>query len=141
MSNIGRVIPSQMSTFIDKKSGREIIKLTGGGVNDHLYFTENSFYSDDKHILYIHYDGNLNEGGLPNLYKMNLDSGESVQLTDFAPEDNPSGFNKSPDGEFVIYKKHEDLFVFYPESGVERLIARAPVGFVFGSTSVSFDKR
>ena len=85
MSNIGRVIPSQMSTFIDKKSGREIIKLTGGGVNDHLYFTENSFYSDDKHILYIHYDGNLNEGGLPNLYKMNLDSGESVQLTDFAP--------------------------------------------------------
>lgn len=141
MSNIGRVIPSQMSTFIDKKSGREIIKLTGSGVNDHLYFTENSFYSDDKHILYIHYDGNLNEGGLPNLYKMNLDSGESVQLTDFAPEDNPSGFNKSPDGEFITYMKRGELYVFYPESGVERLIARPPIGFKFGSTSVSFDKR
>ena len=54
MSNVGKQFASEMSTFIDKKSGKEIIKLTNSGVNYHLYFTENSFNSDDKTIIYRH---------------------------------------------------------------------------------------
>ena len=141
MSNVGRKIPSQMSKYIDKKSGREIIKLTSDGVNTHLYFTENSFYSDDRSILYLHFDGDMLNRGVMNAYKMDLEGGESVQLTDFAKEDNAHGFNKAPDGEFITYMKRGDLYVYYPETETERLIARCPVGFIFGATNVSHDKR
>ena len=40
MSSIGRVIPSEMETYIDKKSGIEVTKLTKSGTNIHFYFTE-----------------------------------------------------------------------------------------------------
>ena len=141
MSNIGRKIPSQMTTFVDKKSGLEVIKLTNGGVNTHLYFTENSFYSDDRHILYLHSDGDMKNRGPLNAYKMDLATGESEQLTDFSAEDNVGGFNKSPDGELISYIKGGDLYAYFPNEKREVLIARCPVGFTLGSTNVSRDKR
>ena len=141
MSNIGQVIPSKMKTFVDKKSGIQVTKLTDGGVNTHLYFTENSFYTDDKHIIYLHSEGNMRDKGATNLFKMDLETGESVQLTDFTLEDNVKVFNKSADGEIISYIKHGDLYVYYPATKEERLIARCPQGFTFGQSNISFDKR
>ena len=141
MSNVGRIIPSQMTSFTDRKSGREIFKLTSGGVNNHLYFTENSFYSDDKYIFYIHRDGDMKSQGVPNAYKMDLETGESVQLTDFSADDKACGFNKSPSGELITYMKRGDLYAYFPKTGEERLIARCPIDFVLGATNISHDSR
>ena len=43
-----------MKTYIDKKSGREVIKLTEKGNNRHMYFTDNSFTMGKNEIYYIH---------------------------------------------------------------------------------------
>ena len=39
MSNVGKEYPSEMRTYTDPKTGREIIQLTASGSNGHLYFT------------------------------------------------------------------------------------------------------
>ena len=41
MSNVGRQFPSEITTFVDEKSGRKIKQLTKTGTNVHFYFTEN----------------------------------------------------------------------------------------------------
>ena len=131
-----------MSTYIDKKSGKEIIKLTQSGTNVHLYFTENSFYSDDKYILYKHRDGTLENSGVTNLFKLDLDTGIRTQLTDFdAMGVTPKVFNKTHDGKKLFYNTERELYSIDVESGEHTLLATCPVGYTFGSTSVSYDNR
>ena len=143
MSNVGKQFPSEMSTFIDKKSGKEIIKLTSSGVNYHLYFTENSFNSDDKTIIYRHRDGSLQEPkGAVNLFKMDLETGIRTQLTDFdAMGVKPGVFNKTNDGKKLFYNTSRELYSIDVESGEHTLLAICPVGYHFGGTSVSYDNR
>ena len=131
-----------MTTYIDKKSGKEIIKLTQSGTNVHLYFTENSFYSDDKYILYKHRDGTLENSGVTNLFKLDLDTGIRTQLTDFeALGVTPKVFNKTHDGKKLFYNTERELYSIDVESGEHTLLATCPVGYTFGSTSVSYDNR
>jgi oligogalacturonide lyase len=81
MSNVGKQFPSEMSTYIDKKSGKEVIKLTESGVNFHFYFTENSFNTGDKEIIYLHSDEHLsNVDAFQDLYSMNLQRAVLVQF-------------------------------------------------------------
>ena len=143
MSNIGKVFPSEMTTYIDKKTGKEIKKLTSSGINFHLYFTENSFTGDDKYVIYRHRDGNLeNPVGPVNLFRLDLETGERVQLTDFEAEGKaPGGFNKTVDGKTLFYHTARELYAIDVESGEHRLLAVCPEGYSFGSTSVSFDGR
>ena len=142
MSNVGKQFPSEMSTYIDKKSGKEIIKLTQSGTNVHLYFTENSFYSDDKYILYKHRDGTLENSGVTNLFKLDLDTGIRTQLTDFeALGVTPKVFNKTHDGKKLFYNTEHELYFIDVESGEHTLLATCPVGYTFGSTSGSYDNR
>ena len=143
MSNVGKEFSSEISKFIDKKSGREITKLTDTGVNYHLYFTENSFTYDDKYIIYRHMDGSLqNPKSATNLFKMDLETGVRVQLTDFdAMGVRPRVFNKTKDGKTLFYNTASELYAIDVESGEHRLLARCPVGYYFGSTSVSHDNR
>ena len=80
MSNVGRQFPSEISTFVDEKSGRTIKQLTKTGTNVHFYFTENSYTLGDKEIIYRHVD----ENGNMELYAMDLETGVRTQITDFA---------------------------------------------------------
>ena len=143
MSNVGKQFPSEMSTFTDKKTGREITKLTATGVNYHLYFTENSFTGDDKYVIYRHRDGSMQspEGAI-NLFKLDLETGIRTQLTDFAATGKrPTVFNKTVDGSTLFYNDSQELWAIDVATGEHRLLARCPVGYSFGSTSVSFDNR
>lgn len=142
MSNVGKQFPSEMSSFIDKNSGKEIIKLTESGINTHLYFTENSFYRDDKYILYKHADGNLANPGVTNLFKLDLETGIRTQLTDFEEMGlKPYVFNKSNDGKKLFFTTWTELYSIDVESGKLTRLAVCPVGYFFGSISVSFDDR
>ena len=143
MSNVGKQFSSEMSIYIDKKSGKEVVKLTNSGVNYHLYFTENSFNSDDKTIIYRHRDGNLKDPkGTVNLFKMDLETGIRTQLTDFdAMGVNPGVFNKTNDGKKLFYNTSRELYSIDVESGEHTLLAICPAGYHFGGTSVSYDNR
>ena len=143
MSNVGKQFSSEMSIYIDKKSEKEILKLTESGVNFHLYFTENSFNSDDKTIIYRHFDGTLEKPeSAINLFKMDLETGVRTQLTDFDTMGvKPRIFNKTNDGKKLFYNTDRELYSIDVESGEHTLLATCPVGYTFGSTSVSHDNR
>ena len=143
MSNVGKQFPSEMSTYVDKKSGKEIVKLTASGVNYHLYFTENSFTGDDKAIIYRHFDGSLQKPeSAINLFKLDLETGVRTQLTDFdAMGLRPHVFNKTINGDKLFYNTADELWAIDVATGEHTLLARCPVGYSFGSTSVSYDNR
>ena len=143
MSNVGKQFLSEMSTYIDKKSGKEIIQLTNSGVNYHLYFTENSFNVDDKTIIYRHRDGSLQKPeSAVNLFKLDLETGIRTQLTDFdAMGVTAKVFNKTNDGKKLFYNTDRELYSIDVESGEQTLLAVCPAGYTFGATSVSYDNR
>ena len=84
---IGQTWKSEIREFKDAKTGRTIQQLTTTGNNIHLYFTENSFDAHKNEIIFRS-DRASGQDRLPhedpcyNLFRMNLDTGEIVQLTD-----------------------------------------------------------
>jgi oligogalacturonide lyase len=86
---IGRKWPSEAREFRDEKTGRTIRQLTTSGNNVHLYFTENSFDAYRNEIIFRSdrasgEDKAPHERPLYNLFRMDLGTGEIVQLTDEA---------------------------------------------------------
>ncbi|ULL14425.1 hypothetical protein DVH26_08160 [Paenibacillus sp. H1-7] len=83
----GNVLKHQMVKRKDDQTGRTVTQLTSlPGNHHHLYFTSSSFTADNRHILFISDAGT----GSPNLFKLALDDGTAVQLTD-----NRDGYMKS----------------------------------------------
>jgi oligogalacturonide lyase len=142
MAGIGTVIPSQMSTYIDEKSGREVIKLTNCGANMHFYFTENSFTLGDKEIIYCRKDDSCASNVGFDLYAMNLETGESVQITDFASKFKSVGsYTKTPDSRYILFLGDGDLYALDRSTNETRLIYKCPVGYTLCSPNVSYDSR
>lgn len=143
MSKIGEVRPSEMETYIDKKSGREITKLTKTGTNVHFYFTDNSFTLGDSEIIYTHTDSHLSvKGAIRDLYSMDLETGESVRLTDLGKQfKKVHSYTKSKDSKQILFVGDGDLYCFEREIGEVRLLYRAPVGCSLHNPHLSFDKR
>ncbi|TDF89797.1 oligogalacturonate lyase family protein [Paenibacillus piri] len=83
----GSLLQHRLEKRKDAQTGRTVTRLTSlPGNHHHLYFTSSSFSADNRHILYISDTGTDS----PNLFKLALDNGSAVQLTD-----NRDGFMKS----------------------------------------------
>ena len=100
----GKIWPSEIRTFTDKKSGRTIKQLTSTGNNVHMYFTENSFVQGTNEIIFQSdrasgKDKAPHEAPEYSLFRMNLDSGEIEQLSD----DVIKRATKTPDGKIIAY--------------------------------------
>lgn len=145
MSNAGKQFPSEMETYIDKKSGRKITKLTKTGDNYHFYFTENSFSAGDKEIIYHHSDIPFNEkGAFINLFAMDLETGVRTQLTDFAgcfKEIKFGCITKSIDSKMIIFIGDEDLYRFDRDTLSHTLLYKTPADFELTGISISHDNR
>ena len=90
---VGQTWQSEIREFADEKTGRTIRQLTSTGNNVHLYFTENSFDERENFIIfrsdrasgeerYSSSHKKPQERSLYNLFRMNLDTGEIIQMTD-----------------------------------------------------------
>ena len=78
---IGTRYPSEKRTYIDEKTGNLVTQLTQNGINFHLYFTDNSFDPTCENIYFM--SNRSNPGTeIVQLFRMNLASGEMIQLTD-----------------------------------------------------------
>lgn len=142
MSNIGKQFASEMERYTDKKSGKEVVQLTKTGTNWHLYFTDNSFTTGDKEIIYMHSDNSLREKANTEIFRLDLESGVRTQLTDFkAWFKTAGGFTKCPDSEYLVFLGDGDMYALNLTSGELKLLYRCPVGFALGHPSISFDKR
>ena len=137
---IGTVYPSEKRTYTDEKSGAQITQLTNQGINYYFYFTENSFDLDGKTIYFL--SNREHEGTeICNLFKMDLDSGEMVQLTDDPLGVEVGRITKTPDGEYVAYVTGSQLRLYNTKTGENKLLYEEKNHMLLQNLSFSCDKQ
>jgi oligogalacturonide lyase len=100
---IGKEFPSEIKEYIDSKTGNVVKQLTSNGSNNfHFYFTDNSFTADDKEIYFLS-DRSSITPKIYNLFKMDLQTGKMVQLTNEPKGISPSFHTKLPESDVVVY--------------------------------------
>jgi oligogalacturonide lyase len=140
----GQKWDSEIREFKDEKTGRTIKQLTHTGNNVHLYFTENSFDAHENYIMFRSdrasgTDKAPHEDPLYNLFRMDLDSGEIVQLTD---ENEPVGsVTKTPDSRIVVYVAGNQFKKLDTETGVISTIYTETEHYRVGAPSISANRR
>ena len=133
-----------MSEFKDEKTGRTIKQLTSTANNVHLYFTENSFDANKNRIIFRS-DRASGEDKAPaddplyNLFSLDLDTGEIVQLTD--ETDSVGGVTKTRDSKIVVYSTGNKIKKLDTESGEISVVYEETGNFSVGSPSIAFNRR
>ena len=78
---VGTVYPPEWREDVDPLTGRRVRQLTDSQAEDyHLYFYNPSVAPDGKHLIFF-----SERTGVSNLFRLDLQSGEIVQLTDARP--------------------------------------------------------
>lgn len=149
---IGDKWKSEIREFKDDKTGRTIKQLTQTGNNVHLYFTENSFDANKNEIIFRS-DRASGSKRAPhqnpsyNLFRMNLDSGEIVQLTDepaqTAGDDGGSvrRATKTPDSKLIVYHTGDQIKKLDMETGAISLLYEETGNYNIGSPSIAPNRR
>jgi oligogalacturonide lyase len=144
MDMIGQTWSSEIREFTDEKTGRRVRQLTSTGNNVHLYFTENSFDAHKDEIIFLS-DRASGEDKAPhadpvyNLFRMDLSTGEIVQLTDEA-----EGFRsvtKTPDSRIVVYVSGNQLKKLDRQTGETLVVYEETGDYRVGSPSISRNRR
>ncbi|MDF2962268.1 MAG: hypothetical protein K0S39_4003 [Paenibacillus sp.] len=147
----GTTVQHTFRNRADEATGKQVRQLTSTpGNHHHLYFTSSSFTLDNKQVLYISADLQ----GNPNIFKLSLESGEAVQLTD-----NREGILKSyvyyegkpyrglgkaspsynPHTEQLLYLQGNEVRLLHITTLEERVIFELPSGSMTGFTHLSAD--
>jgi oligogalacturonide lyase len=141
---IGQTWPSERRSFRDAETGRRIEQLTTSGNNVHLYFTENAFDLHNDAIIFRS-DRASNERRAPhehphyNLFRMDLGSGEIVQLTD---ETDPVGsVTKTPDSRLVVYVAGKAIKALDTQTGAVTTVYEETGNYTLGSPSICASQR
>jgi oligogalacturonide lyase len=141
---IGQTWPAEKREFKDNKTGKTVWQLTSAANNYHLYFTENSFDEKRDEIIFLS-DRASGESRAPherphyNLFRMNLGSGEIVQLTD-EPE-SVGSVTKTPDSAIIVYKTGKALKKLDPATGKTAVLYKEDPHYNVGSPSISRNRR
>jgi len=103
MGKKGDVYPDQRRKFTDLKTGRTVWQMTDtpGRLTKAQYATQNMVTPDCKWLVYGSDRGG--EKGKLNLFKMNLQTGESIQLTESTEGVESRWAHISPDGKEVYF--------------------------------------
>ncbi|MGA9347648.1 MAG: oligogalacturonate lyase family protein [Anaerolineae bacterium] len=141
---IGPKWPSEIREFKDEKTGQAIKQLTSIGNNVHLYFTENSFDAHKNEIIFRSdrasgEDKAPHEDPLYNLFRMDLETGEIVQLTDETTS--IGNVTKTPDSRLVVYATGNRIKKLDTESGEISTIYKETGNFRVGTPSISANRR
>ena len=110
MGKKGRVYPDQRRKYRDAKSGKVVWQMTDtpGRITRGQYATQNMATPDGEWIVYGSDRDNVKEQ--LNLFKMNLKTGESIQLTESTSDCQPRWAHISPDGKEVYYIEDTNHF-------------------------------
>jgi oligogalacturonide lyase len=78
---VGTVYPAEWRTYHDPQTGRAVTQLTNSPAEDyHLYFYNPTVTPNGRYLIFY-----SERTGLSNMFRLNLGSGEIVQLTDASP--------------------------------------------------------
>ena len=149
---IGDTWKSEIREFTDEKTGRTIKQLTTTGNNVHLYFTENSFDANANEIIFRSdrasgQDRAPHENPVYNLFRMNLDTGEIVQLTDEPAQSvgDDSGsihsVTKSPDSRIIVYRTGDKIKMLDTATGAFSVVYQETGNYNMGSPSIAPNRR
>jgi oligogalacturonide lyase len=141
---IGQKWDSEIGELEDKKTGRTIRQLTARGNNVHLYFTENSLDTHRNEIIFRSdrasgEDKAPHEDPLYNLFRMDLDTGEIVQLTNEIKS--VGGVTKTPDSRIVVYTTENKIKKLDTETGEISTVYEETGNYRVGSPSISANRR
>jgi oligogalacturonide lyase len=141
---IGQKWNAEMREFKDAKTGRNIRQLTTRGNNVHLYFTENAFDAHENYIIFRSdrasgTDKAPQEDPHYNLFRMDLDTGEMVQLTDEA--DAVGSVTKTPDSQVVVYATGNKIKKLDTASGNILTVYEETGNYNVGSPSINPNRR
>lgn len=136
----GQRFPSELKKFIDKKSGLEITQLTQNGINFHMYFTDNAFDLENRDIYML--SNRADEGKMIfNIFRLDTETGDMVQLSDEPEGVTTDGFTKTPDSEYIGYIVKESIIkVINTKTGEIRTVYEDP-DMVIHNISFSSDKK
>ena len=141
---IGQKWDPEIREFKDEKTGRTIRQLTATANNVHLYFTENSFDAHENTIIFRSdrasgEDKAPHEDPLYNLFRLDLGTGEMVQLTD--ETESVGGVTKTPDSRIVIYTVGGKIKKLDTETGAITTIYEETGNYRVGAPSISPNRR
>jgi len=78
---VGAIFPSEKQLLTDDLTGRAVVQLTNSLAEDyHLYYYNPSVTPDGQYLVFF-----SERTGLSNMFRLDLESGEIVQLTDTQP--------------------------------------------------------
>jgi oligogalacturonide lyase len=141
---IGQTWQSEMRDLVDEKTGRTIRQLTTLGNNVHLYFTENSFDASENAIIFRS-DRASGEDKVPhedpvyNLFRLDLGTGEIVQLTD--EPTSVGSVTKTPDSRLIVYAAGGKLKALDTQTGKTTTVYQETGSYTVGSPSISHNRR
>jgi len=138
----GKVYPDQRRKYKDSKTGHTVWQMTDtpGCTTLSQYATQEMTTPDGRWLLYASDRGN--EKGQLNIFKMDVHSGVSIQLTDSRRNLTFRWSHISPDGKQVYYVEDNNLFrVLNLETMEERDVCRVENCFRAHQLSVSPDNR
>lgn len=141
---IGQTWKSEIREFRDERTGRTVRQLTSSGNNVHLYFTENSFDAHQNQIIFRSdrasgEDRAPDEDPLYNLFRLDLGTGDIVQLTDEAVS--VGGVTKTPDSAIVVYIAGNKIRKLETESGEISTLYEEKGDFRLGTPSIAANRR
>ena len=131
---------SEKYTYTDKDTGATVTRLTSWRTNsNHLYFTNNCFYDGGRSIVFASERDNA-----PNLYSLNLESGEIDQLTNITPPPYSVGncfllTFVDPVYERAAFFSAGELFALDIRTKTVRSIYKVPKGYLNHIVSIGAD--
>ena len=142
----GQAYPDERRSYTDSKSGRKVWQLTNmpsGRTASWSYYNVPKTTPDGRWGVYTSDRASATAGRL-NIFKMDLRTGESVQLTESSDIETRDGVTLTADGrEVYFFDREKNLRVVDMLSFQERKIMQLPAnaGSPRHNNSVSTDKR
>ena len=138
---IGKSYKSEIISYRDKTTGKEIKQLTKGTSNNyHLYFTDNSFTMGDNEIYFLS-DRSSEKPGIFNFFKMDLNTGIMTQITDEKEGIIQNAHTKTPDSEILVYITGNKIKKVETKTLKTEVIYEEKENIVLGMPSISPDKK
>lgn len=123
------------ATFTDPVTGRTLTEVSTEGKSSNLYFHNSNFTADGKYLIYAN-----DRTGTSQIYRYNLETGESRALTEAAGVAAASAMPDRFQARRVLYPKGRELWAVDVETGQSTRIGAAPErARGLGQPSVSHD--
>lgn len=132
----GTVWQPERRQYRDRLTGVEVAQLTDYKAHSHhLYFTENGWYDGGRRLLFV-----SDRGNSANLYSMEVESGEMLQLTDY-PDNDELDACLQPDGTAAFVRVGRSVRRLDLATLEEVELYEAPQGYTIGNLSCPADGR